>query len=246
MTEVSSRRPSLPSETRAGGFALTWPTVALGTAAVGTAAAFLVAEMARIWRLGSLPERLEAEQGGRSPSRRHQAARMLRIAREGYGISRARRNAVVNMLGSFMASLAAVRAITVLIRRSGGVGPFRNVSMGDRHVHHFVPGMLICLLAGGVALGTKDDRVRSWLAVPFGGGVALVLDEAALLLELEDVYWSEEGVLSVQVAFAGMAVLAAAGYAVSFLRAGSARLLEADWQAAARAWEDVSSLSGGR
>jgi hypothetical protein len=46
------------------------------------------------------------------------------------------------------------------------------------------------------------------------------------------------------VAFVGMALLAGAGYGVQLLRAGSARLVESDWAAAARAWEDLSRLSG--
>ena len=37
------------------------------------------------------------------------------------------------------------------------------------------------------------------MALPFGVGVALTLDEWALLMELDDVYWSDEGILSVQV-----------------------------------------------
>jgi hypothetical protein len=244
MSDASTRRPMLPSESRAGGLALTWPTVAFGLAAAGTAAAFIAAEVVRIWRLGSLPEHHTEEEA--RPTRRGQAARVLRIAREGYAISRARRNAVFNMLGAFMVTFAGVRGITVVIRRSGGFGPLRNVQMGDRHIHHFVPGMLLCLVTGAAAVGSKDESLRRWLAIPFGSGVALVLDETALLLELEDVYWSEEGVLSLQVAFAGMALLAAAGYTITFLRAGSARLLEADWQAAARAWDDVSVISKGR
>ena len=47
------------------------------------------------------------------------------------------------------------------------------------------------------------------LAVPFGVGLGLTLDESALLLELEDVYWSREGLLSVQITLAVMAMLGA-------------------------------------
>src|SRR3712207_8437960 len=47
------------------------------------------------------------------------------------------------------------------------------------------------------------------LAIPFGAGVALTLDESALLLELEDVYWTEEGVVSVQITLATIGLLAA-------------------------------------
>ena len=72
--------------------------------------------------------------------------------------------------------------------------------VGNRHIHHFLPGGILALAAGGVAIGTKGEELDKYLAFPFGVGVALVLDESALLLELDDVYWTEEGVLSVQIA----------------------------------------------
>jgi hypothetical protein len=223
------------------GVGLPLPTKMMGLAAIGTAAAFLGVEFVRIWRLGALPEQHgAAREGGRLSRPR----RMLRVAREGYAVSRTRRNAVFNMLVSFMVTLGLVRAITVTIRQSGGIGPIRNVQLGERHVHHFVPGMLVCFVSGGVAFGSQSEAVKRWMAVPFGGGMALVLDETALLLELEDVYWSEEGILSVQVAFAGLALLAAVAYGVQFLRLGTARLLESDWEAAARAWKDIARISG--
>jgi hypothetical protein len=224
----------------ARGAGMTRRTKALGIAGVAAAGSLVGAELRRIWRMGSLPE----QQGTQAATPRQRMRRMVRIVREGYAVSRVRRNAVFNMLFSFMVTLAAVRAITVRLHTRGAIGPIRNVVMGDRHVHHFVPGMVLCMVSGGVALSVPDERLRQWLAIPFGGGVALVLDETALLLELEDVYWSEEGVLSLQVAFMGMALLAGAGYGVQLLRAGSARLVAADWAAAARAWEDLSRLSG--
>jgi len=63
------------------------------------------------------------------------------------------------------------------------------------------------------------------MAIPFGAGAALVLDEAALLLELEDVYWSERGVLSLQLSFAAIAGLAALALALRLLRRGEASVL---------------------
>jgi hypothetical protein len=240
VTERAPHSRRRPQDRRRQGLTLPWPTKVIGVAVVGTAAAFLGAELVRIWRLGSMPGRHGVVEGGG----RSRVRRLLAVAREGYAVSRARRNAVFNMLVSFMVTLAAVRLITVGIRRSGGAGPFRNVQLGQRHVHHFVPGFVLCFISGGVAIGSDSEVLHRWMAIPFGGGVALVLDETALLLELEDVYWSEEGILSVQVAFAGMALLAAVAYGVQFLRLGTARLLESDWQAAARAWEDLSRLSG--
>jgi hypothetical protein len=117
--------------------------------------------------------------------------------------------------------------------------------VGDRHIHHFLPGGVIALTAGGVAIGTKGDKLDKYLAFPFGVGVALVLDETALLLELDDVYWTEEGVLSVQIAFAAIAMLSALAYLIRMLRHAQEQDTEADWEIAAKAWDDLQMSSGG-
>ena len=71
--------------------------------------------------------------------------------------------------------------------------------VGRRHIHHYVPGIVIALASGAAAIVTRDERLEPILAVPFGVGMGLTLDESALLLELEDVYWTREGLLSVQI-----------------------------------------------
>ena len=109
----------------------------------------------------------------------------------------------------------------------------------------FIPGGLISLAAGGVAIGAKGSELDRYLAVPFGVGVALVLDESALLLELEDVYWTEEGVVSVQIVFAAIAFLAAVTYLIRVLRHSEEQDSEADWEMAAKAWDDLQALPGG-
>jgi len=114
------------------------------------------------------------------------------------------------MLASFTVAFGITRGITWTIRTKGGIGPIKDVVVGDRHIHHFLPGGILALSAGGVAIGMKGDKLDKYLAFPFGVGVALVLDESALLLELDDVYWTEEGVLSVQIAFAAIAAARAA------------------------------------
>ena len=81
--------------------------------------------------------------------------------------------------------------------------------------------------------------------MPFGVGVALVLDESALLLELEDVYWTEEGVVSVQIVFAAIAFLAAMAYLIRMLRQNEGQDSETDWEMAAKAWDDLQTLPGG-
>jgi hypothetical protein len=96
----------------------------------------------------------------------------------------------------------------------------RNLVIADRHVHHFVPGIALTLAAGATSISVRHNTLDRWLAVPFGGGAALILDEAALLLELDDVYWTEEGVLSLQVSFGAISLLAAIALAVRLLRRG--------------------------
>jgi hypothetical protein len=96
-----------------------------------------------------------------------------------------------------------------------------------------------------MAIGAKDNTIDKYLAFPFGVGVALVLDESALLLELDDVYWTEEGVLSIQIAFAAIAMLSALAYLIRMLRHSEAQDTETDWEIAAKAWDDLQLSSGG-
>ncbi len=62
--------------------------------------------------------------------------------------------------------------------------------------------------------------------MPFGVGLGLTLDESALLLELDDVYWTREGLLSVQITLAVMAMLGALALALRFLWRGEQAVLE--------------------
>jgi hypothetical protein len=88
------------------------------------------------------------------------------------------------------------------------VGWFRNVNIGEVHVHHAVFGVVL-MLFGGVAGLLVSSLSAGWFAVTaavFGVGAALVLDEFALILHLHDVYWSEEGRTSVDAVFVAVAV----------------------------------------
>lgn len=203
-------------------------------------AVLIGAEAVRVWRLGMLP----ASHGDERPELIRGKLRLVRVIRTGYRVSSTRENAIVNMVASFIVTFAITRAITYAIRVRGGIGPIRDIKAGGRHIHHFIPGAVVSLLAGGVAIGLRPEGPDRWLAIPFGTGIALVLDEAALLLELEDVYWSEEGVLSVQIAFATMGLLGAIAYAMQVRRRGRPGT-EADWRQAAKAWEDLQLIPGG-
>ncbi len=74
---------------------------------------------------------------------------------------------------------------------------------------------------------TKDQPLEQVLAVPFGVGIGLTFDEAALLLDLRDVYWTPEGVLSVQVSLGASAILGATILGLRILRRGERRVEQA-------------------
>jgi hypothetical protein len=147
------------------------------------------------------------------------------IVAAGYRTGTARENALFNLLASFGLTFIAARLSTWSIRRRGSAGPFRNVRVRDRHVHHFVPGIVMAFLAGGVSVASKDESLDAWLALPFGAGVALTLDESALLLELDDVYWSERGIVSVQITLAALLMLSGLALGLRLLRRGEAEVL---------------------
>jgi hypothetical protein len=85
----------------------------------------------------------------------------------------------------------------------------RNIGHGDVHIHHVVIGVILVMLSGvtmvtlAVSGGVPEFTVA---ATFFGIGAALVLDEFALILHLQDVYWSEDGRTSVDAVFAAVAV----------------------------------------
>jgi hypothetical protein len=103
---------------------------------------------------------------------------------------------------AFFLSFAIVRILTHAIH--SGRGPFHDISMGGRHIHHLVWGILLLLAVGYGWLLEVDagDGVRSrWLSrimsLLYGVGAAITLDEFALWLNLRDVYWDREGRASV-------------------------------------------------
>ena len=91
-----------------------------------------------------------------------------------------------------------------------------NLVAGDVHVHHMVFGVVFMGAGGvaGLAAPWYSLGWRSGAAALFGLGTALVLDEFALILHLRDVYWSNEGRVSVDAVFAaaGMTALLLLGF----------------------------------
>jgi hypothetical protein len=116
------------------------------------------------------------------------------------------RSALLSWIG-FSGTFAAVRAITYSIR--GGKGPFHNISAGNTHLHHYLLGITMLGVVGAVAVhGTDEDRRHPAVALSYGTGLALIVDELALLLDLKDVYWAQQGRVSVDV---GVGIVAAGG-----------------------------------
>ena len=145
----------------------------------------------------------------------------VRVAVTGYRAASRAETALFNMFAGFVGASLFVRVSALGIRE--GWWPFGNVRVGGRHIHHFVPGILIAFGSGAAALMTESESVETTLAVPFGAGVGLTFDEAALLLDLRDVYWSREGILSVQVTLAVASFLGAVLVGMRMLRRGEER-----------------------
>ena len=146
------------------------------------------------------------------------AADTVGVAVRGYTEAPRSEAVLFNLLAGFLGSFALVRISTWAIR--DGRGPFRNVHIGGRHIHHFVPGILLAFSSGTAALLTDNDEIEQRLAIPMGAGIGLTFDEAALLLDLRDVYWSREGLLSVQLSLGATAILSIAILAGRILRRG--------------------------
>lgn len=100
---------------------------------------------------------------------------------------------------SFFITFLAVRLLVASITHH--IGPFGYVEMGGHHIHHLVWGILLLLITGYATLaevGTGDSSLSilasRMLALGYGVGAALTLDEFALWLNLDAMaYWSKQG-----------------------------------------------------
>ena len=101
------------------------------------------------------------------------------------------------LLLAMLLSFAFIRFSTRMIRAEVSWWP-GNVSPGGLHIHHLVFGIVLMMLSGFLTFAVEP--FSPWfeiLAGVFGVGMGLTLDEFALWLYLDDVYWSEEGRSSV-------------------------------------------------
>jgi hypothetical protein len=110
--------------------------------------------------------------------------------------------------GAFVITFLTTRTITRMIR--AGRGPFHdNVSDSGMHIHHAVPGIILLVAGAFLAVGATGSG-SGWeivAAVLVGAGTSLVLDEFALILHLQDVYWADEGRISVEMVSLAMGCL---------------------------------------
>jgi hypothetical protein len=118
-------------------------------------------------------------------------------------------------LVAFILTFFVTRTFVRLIRRRQGSGrpprwwEPRNLHIGSKHIHHVVVGVVLVMISGItlVTLSVNGNEAEfTAVAIIFGIGAALVLDEYALILHLSDVYWEEDGRTSVDAVFAAIAV----------------------------------------
>ena len=142
-----------------------------------------------------------------------------------------------------IAGFVGIRLSTRMIRAGVRWWP-GNITPGGLHIHHVVFGVVLMLLGGvtGLAVPAGAGGLRAVAAGVFGLGSALVLDEFALILRLEDVYWSREGRASIDAVFVAAAIT---GLLVIGVRpAGLDDVLEATTEDSGAQWAFAVALVG--
>lgn len=111
------------------------------------------------------------------------------VATTSTGIVHNKRLTQLLILVSFLVTFWLIRTVTNLQRL--GVIPNQT---GVFHIHHLVPGIILLLVSGYSGLSFWNVKfIRVPMAVCFGIGAALTIDEFALWLYLRDVYWERQG-----------------------------------------------------
>jgi hypothetical protein len=123
------------------------------------------------------------------------------------------RSAALWLLLGFLVTYAVTRWTTVRIKArndkgEAADGAVKDVFIGGVHIHHQVWGILLVMLTG--LLEFRFQPASPWaevLATLFGVGAALALDEFALWLHVEDVYWSSEGRKSIDAVMVAVVIV---------------------------------------
>jgi lysyl-tRNA synthetase class 2 len=98
------------------------------------------------------------------------------------------------VLLAFLCAFGFIRTSAHMIRAQVSWWPGNVETKGGTHIHHLVWGILLILIFGYVGIAVAPSPPwRQVVAVLFGIGMGLTLDEFALWLNLRDVYWSEKG-----------------------------------------------------
>lgn len=119
----------------------------------------------------------------------------------------ARQQSVFASWASFTVTFGAVRGVTYAIKHR--IPPFHDIELGNTHLHHYIWGIGLVSGAGGVGVCGDSPACRHpVVGSVYGAGLALVVDELALLLKLRDVYWQRQGRWSID---AGVGIIATAG-----------------------------------
>src|SRR5680860_496781 len=193
-------------------------TVGLAVVSLGGAGAVLAGQFGRL-----LQRRAHERDDGEALVEAAPAAALdtVGVAVSGYEATPRSATVLFNLLAGFLGAFTLVRVSTWGIRDKWL--SLIHISVGGRHIHHFVPGILLGFASGTAALLTDNDALEDRLAIPMGVGMGLTFDEAALLLDLRDVYWTREGLLSVQLSLGATAILSIAILTQRMLRRGEQR-----------------------
>jgi hypothetical protein len=104
------------------------------------------------------------------------------------------RQGVFLVLVGFVGSFAFIRMSTRMIRKEVSWWPGNIESESGLHVHHLVFGIVTMMTAGTLGFAAFGSSPMTEIcAFFFGVGAGLTIDEFALWVYLEDVYWAEEG-----------------------------------------------------
>lgn len=133
---------------------------------------------------------------------------------------------------SFFITFLAVRLLVASITHH--IGPFGYVEMGGRHIHHLVWGIFLLLICGYAELTEVAEQdtpvsilLSRMLALMYGIGAALTLDEFALWLNLDAAaYWSRQGRESIDAVVLFGALLAIGTWGAPLFRSQPSRMKE--------------------
>ena len=120
------------------------------------------------------------------------------------GIYESGKEPMLLLFVAFMVTFVLTRLYTRLAR----IYNWGSASAGGVHMHHMVPGVILMAVCGILGFSTiyENGVAAGILAIGFGVGTALTLDEFAMIFHLRDVYWSEEGRTSVDAMLMGVAL----------------------------------------